>query len=111
MKQPRHFHDLRRRYPDYFEALDRLGETARQLGPLDSRNCHLLQLAAAAAKGSQGAVHSHARRALEGGATPEELQHALLILTSTIGFPAVSAALSWVDDLQDSEGPSGTPRV
>jgi alkylhydroperoxidase/carboxymuconolactone decarboxylase family protein YurZ len=44
-------------------------------------------------------VHSHARRALEAGAKPAEVQHAIIVLTSTIGFPTVSAALSWVDDV------------
>ncbi len=97
--RPKHFNRLSEQYPDFVEALERLGETVKSLGPLDERTCHLIQLAAAAASRSEGAVHSHARRALGAGATREELHHALLCLTSTIGFPAVSAAMSWVDDL------------
>jgi hypothetical protein len=27
-------------------------------------------------------------------------EHAILLLTSTIGCPAVSAALSWIDDIE-----------
>lgn len=96
---PKHFNRLSERYPDYVEAVERLGETVKSLGPLDERTCQLIQLAAAAASRSEGAVHSHARRALRTGATREELHHALLCLTSTIGFPAVSAAMSWVDDV------------
>lgn len=97
--KPKHFQMLGRQYPEYMEALARLGETSQAMGPLDARICHLIQLGAAAASHSEGAVHSHARRALESGATSAEIHHALLCLTSTIGFPAVSAALSWVDDL------------
>lgn len=63
--------------------------------------CHLVQLAAAAAVHSEGAVHSHARRALSSGASGEEVRHALLSLTSTIGFPNVTAALSWAEDVLD----------
>lgn len=96
---PNHFNRLSERYPGYVEALENLGETVRTLGPLDERTCHLVQLAAAAASRSEGAVHSHARRALGLGASREEINHTLLCLTSTIGFPAVSAALSWVDDV------------
>jgi 4-carboxymuconolactone decarboxylase len=96
---PKHFNRLSERYPTFVEAVERLGETVKSLGPLDERTCHLIQLAAAAASRSEGAVHSHARRALRTGATREELHHALLCLTSTIGFPAVSAAMSWVDDV------------
>lgn len=101
INKPRHFNTLKNRYPAYFEALEQLGKTVQASGPLDARTCHLIQLAAAAANRSEGAVHSHARRAVEAGATTEEIHHALLSLTSTIGFPAVSAALSWVDDLDE----------
>lgn len=99
--KPDHFNTLKKRYPTYFAALERLGETVQGLGPLDARVCHLIQLGAAAANRSEGAVHSHARRALEAGATPDEIHHAVLSLTSTIGFPAVSAALSWIDDIDE----------
>ncbi|MEX2366426.1 MAG: carboxymuconolactone decarboxylase family protein [Pseudohongiellaceae bacterium] len=99
MNKPIHFESLKERYPAYVEALANLGATVQGIGPLDERTSHLIQLGAAAANRSEGAVHSHARRAIEAGATSEEVHHALLCLTSTIGFPAVSAAISWVDDL------------
>jgi alkylhydroperoxidase/carboxymuconolactone decarboxylase family protein YurZ len=44
-------------------------------------------------------VHSHAKRALAAGATPDEVRHALFLLVTTIGFPTVMAALSWVNDV------------
>jgi 4-carboxymuconolactone decarboxylase len=97
-QKPRHFQNLRSRYPEYIEALEQLGTTLRGIGPLDEKTCELVQLAAAAASRSEGAVHSHARRARDAGASIEELHHAVLCLTSTIGFPAVSAALSWIED-------------
>lgn len=97
---------VRERFKEYFLALNTLGKTARESGPLDEKTSHLIQLAASAAVRSEGAVHSHARRALEAGASPDELYHALLLLTSTIGFPAVSAALSWVEDVITKEGDS-----
>ncbi|NIW95625.1 MAG: carboxymuconolactone decarboxylase family protein [Phycisphaerae bacterium] len=81
------------------EALENLGEKVKSEGPLDGMTANLLQLAAAAAIQSEGAVHSHVRRALETGASAEEIYHALLLVTSTIGFPKVSAAISWADDV------------
>lgn len=36
---------------------------------------------------------------LQAGATPEEVRHAVIVLTSTIGFPTVAAALAWLDDM------------
>lgn len=97
-KLPPQYESIRKRFKSYYGALEKLGKEARAAGPLDEKTGHLVQLAAAAAIRSEGAVHSHARRALEAGAAPEELYHALLLITSTVGFPTVSAALSWVDD-------------
>ncbi len=98
-KLPPSYQHLQARYPDYLTAVERLGTTAREAGPLDEKTSHLIQLAAAAAIRSEGAVHSHVRRALAAGATPDEIRHSLMLLTSTIGFPTVTAALSWADDI------------
>ncbi|MFZ0256853.1 MAG: carboxymuconolactone decarboxylase family protein, partial [Gammaproteobacteria bacterium] len=72
-------------------------------GPIDEKTAQLIQLAAAAAIHSEGAVHSHTRRALEAGAKPEEIRHALILLTSTIGFPTMVAAMSWADTILDAD--------
>jgi len=96
---PDHYVSIRERYKEFGNALSDLGRITDQSGPIDHKHSHLIQLAASAAIRSEGAVHSHARRALELGASPEELYHALIIVTSTIGFPNVAAAISWVDDV------------
>ena len=99
MAKPKHYNRLAKRYPEYTAAVEQLGETVKKAGPLEPKVAELIQLAAAATAHSEGSVHSHARRARKAGATPDEVNHAILLLTSTIGFPAVSAALSWVDDI------------
>lgn len=96
---------IRKRFKSYSKALDNLGKAAKEAGPLDEKTAHLVQLAAAAAIRSEGSVHSHTRRALEAGAKPDEIRHALLLLSSTIGFPTVSAALSWTDDIIEGNKP------
>jgi len=92
---------LKERHPAYIAAVEALGTAATQAGPLEAKTIQLIQLAAAAAERSEGGVHSHVRRALDAGASREEIVHALLALTSTIGFPTVTAALSWADDVLD----------
>lgn len=104
---PREYWHLRKKFPAYFAAVEALGTAVRQAGPLDDKTMHLVQLAAAAAVRSEGAVHSHVRRGLEAGASPEELRHAIIAITSTIGFPNARAALSWADDVL--EPPAATP--
>ena len=96
---PRIFRQLVRDYPDVFKSLEVIGASVRSAGPLDARASHLVQLAAAAAVRSEGAVHSHVRRALAAGVSREEIEHALLLLVSTVGTPQVVAALSWARDV------------
>ncbi len=102
-KLPQQYQNLKKRFKGYMKAVDNLGKAVKEAGPIDEKTSHLIQLAAATAIRSEGAVHSHARRALEAGATIEEINHAIILLTSTIGFPNVSAALSWVDDIIKSK--------
>lgn len=96
---PRHYKSLRKKFPDYFAALENLGREAKATGSLDEKTIELLGLVAAAATRSEGALHSHARRAVQAGASREDLYQALLSVTSTIGFPAVAASISWLEDV------------
>jgi AhpD family alkylhydroperoxidase len=98
---------IKEHHGKFIGALEQLGEAVRKAGPLDEKTSHLIQLAAAAAIRSEGAVHSHVRRALKAGAQPEEIYHAVILLTSTIGFPNTSAALSWVYDILGAEKGEG----
>ena len=98
-KLPKWYASLTKKHLDFINAVQELGKAVRQEGPLDEKTAHLIQLAAAASLRSEGAVHSHVKRAIEAGATPEEVYHAIILLTSTIGFPTVSAALSWAEDV------------
>ena len=98
-KLPSQYVRIQKRFKKFIDAVENLGKAAKDAGPLDEKTSHLVRLAAAAAIGSEGALHSHTRRAREAGAKPDEIYHALILLTSTIGFPRVSAALSWADDI------------
>ncbi|MEA4956439.1 hypothetical protein SDC9_17842 [bioreactor metagenome] len=78
--------------------MEELGKASRE-GPIDEKTVQLIQLVASASIRSEGSVHSHTRRALEAGATKDEIYHALISITSTIGFPTVAAAISWAEDV------------
>jgi alkylhydroperoxidase/carboxymuconolactone decarboxylase family protein YurZ len=98
-RQPaNHYLNLKKRHEELITAVEALAQAARKSGPLDEKSVHLVQLAAAAALMSHGSTRSHTIRALEAGAKPEEVRHAVIVLTSTIGFPLVAAALETVDE-------------
>ena len=98
-KLPEWYTLLSEKHPKFMSAVQELGRVVKQEGPLEEKTAHLVQLGAATALRSEGSVHSHARRALKAGATQEELDHAVILLTSTVGFPTVAAALSWIQDV------------
>jgi len=98
-KLPAQYVGIQKKYKGVMKAVENLGKATKAAGPLNEKTARLIQLAAAASVRSEGSVHSHVRRALAAGAKPDEIRHAIILLTSTIGFPNVSAALSWVEDV------------
>lgn len=99
VKPPKFYQKYQKRYPKFFEAWEATGAAARKAGPIDRKTAHLIQLAAAAAIHSEGAVHSHVRRGLEEGVTPDEIRQAIMLIAPTVGFPNAIAALSWAEDV------------
>jgi alkylhydroperoxidase/carboxymuconolactone decarboxylase family protein YurZ len=87
-----------RQHPELWEAYNALGEATAQAGPLDEKTQRLVKLALAIGAGRIGAVHSHVRRALKDGITPQELEHVAILAIPTLGWSAGFAALTWIDD-------------
>ena len=98
-KVPANYTWINSRFGKLMKTHELLGKQLLEAGPVGRKQAQLVQLAAAAAVRSEGAVHSHVKRALKAKAKPAEIYHALVLLTSTIGFPAVSAALSWAREI------------
>ena len=98
-KIPGWYKEQRKRYPKVFEAYEKLGEATLAAGPLDGKTRALAKLGIAIGSRHEGAVHSHARKSLEAGATVDECRHVALLSTTTIGFPSMMAALSWIEDV------------
>jgi 4-carboxymuconolactone decarboxylase len=103
---PKHFVDFTEHYPKVADAYDRFGRACHNAGPLDNRLRALVKLGIAIGAGLEGGSHAQVRKAMEAGATPDELRHVALLAMPTIGFPASMAALSWVNDLAGQAKPS-----
>ena len=88
-------------YPEVWEAYANFGAAASEAGPLDGETKRLVKLALAVAAESEGAVHSHTRRALEDGIDPETLEHVPILAMPTIGFPKAMAARTWIADITE----------
>lgn len=95
---------IARDHPDLWQAFQRFGEQVGAAGPLAARERRLIHLAYALGAGSEGAAHSHARRALHEGLSREELEHAALLAATTLGWPQAIRALTVVQDVTRENG-------
>lgn len=94
-KLPKQYRLFQEEYASVWQAYQNLGAAVAQTGPLEDKVRELIKLGMSAAASQEGSVHSHTHRALEAGATPQEIEHAIVIGITTIGFPRTIAALSW----------------
>ena len=92
---PKPYQQFRESHPEVYKAYENLGEATAKAGPLDEKTRELIKLGMAAANGSESAVQSHTHRALEAGASKEEIEHALMLGINTLGFSTIMAALGW----------------
>ncbi|MBI5251922.1 MAG: carboxymuconolactone decarboxylase family protein [Desulfomonile tiedjei] len=99
MYLPEIFKTFLEKHKDIADAYQQAGDLCSKAGPIDSKTQHLIQLGVAVGIGSKGGVRSHARRALEAGATEEEVTQAVLMSGSIVGFPAMIAAFGWVHEV------------
>jgi AhpD family alkylhydroperoxidase len=99
MELPAPYRAFQSAYPEVWQAYDRLGAALHGWGPLDTKTRELVKLGIAVGARTEGAVHAHARLARQAGATPEELRHVVLLALTTIGFPSMMAARTWVEDI------------
>lgn len=91
--------DLAKRHPDIWESYSELGQRCAEAGPLDERTRHLVKIALAAGAALEGAVHSHVRRGLAEGLTPDQIRHVALLAIPTLGLPGAVRTMTWIEDM------------
>jgi 4-carboxymuconolactone decarboxylase len=99
VKIPSSYLDMHKSHPELMRAYEALGEACARAGPLDARTVSMVKLAVSLGAGLEGAAHSHTRKALEAGCTPDELLHVALLCTPTVGFPTMMRGRKWVMDV------------
>jgi AhpD family alkylhydroperoxidase len=100
-KMPGAAGDLAEQHPDIWRAYADLGQATADCGPLSDREKRLVKLALAIGAGSEGAVHSHTRRARDEGIEPEALMQVAMLAIGPLGFPRAVAAKTWIEDICD----------
>src|SRR6476660_628702 len=90
--------------PELWCAFQALGASTGAAGPLSEREQRLVNLALAIGGDSEGATHSHTRRAVAEGFTADELEHVAFLAITTLGWPQAIRALTWIRDITRKQG-------
>ena len=97
---PKIYLAFRDAHPEVAKALDELGRSTEQAGPLDDGTQRLVNVALAVGSLAEGAVMSNAvGKALAAGDTAAEIRHVALLAITTCGFPTAIAGLGWIDEV------------
>ena len=96
---PKRYSKFKEDYPEVIASYESMGDAVHSAGPLDKKTRALIKLAISTGARLEGAVHSHARKALKAGATKEEMKQVAVLSLPTIGLPSMMAAFSWIDDI------------
>jgi len=89
------YQHFERAFPQVHSAHQDLAKACYEGGPLEERTARLVKLRIALGAQAEGAVRSHARRALSDGESSDQVRHVGLLALTTIGFPHTIAGLSW----------------
>jgi 4-carboxymuconolactone decarboxylase len=96
---PAPYQQFKKTFPAIAEAYEQLGKACHHQGPLSPKVRELVKIGIAIGAGLESATHAHVRLARDAGASPEEIRHAAVLATTTLGFPAMMRALTWVQDV------------
>ena len=104
MYLPKIYENFSKEYPDVLKDFKKLGVSCRAAGPLDEKTQNLAKLGIALGASSRGGVMSSTRKALESGASREEILHVVMLGLTTTGFPNMIAAFGWVEEVISKTG-------
>jgi AhpD family alkylhydroperoxidase len=93
-KRTENLNDFIQRYPDVYEAYRQYGKAVHEEGgPIEEKTRWLIKVALSAASGYKFALRTHVEKARKSGCTTEEIEHAILLIAPTVGFPKMMEAM------------------
>ncbi len=78
--------DIYKLYSSYGKAVDEEG------GPLEEKTRRLIKVAISATIQNEYSLTTHIRKAFDAGCSLEDIEHTLLLVAPTAGFPAMMKA-------------------
>jgi len=77
-----------------YKAYEKYGQLVhKEGGPLDQKTCWLIKVALSTESHYNHALRTHILKALSSGCTKEEIEHAILLVAPSAGFPKTMSGL------------------
>tara|TARA_Y100001933_G_C18901375_1_gene522687 strand:+ start:222 stop:551 length:330 start_codon:yes stop_codon:yes gene_type:complete len=104
-KKMENFIYMKAMHTDVYKAYESFGQVVHEKGgPIDEKNRWLIKVAISASQQYSFALRTHIHKALSSGCTRSEVEHAILLVAPTAGFPAAMEALMILrDELDNNE--------
>lgn len=89
---------------EIYDAYENYGKLVHEKGgPLDEKTRWLIKIALSTDCQNQYSLSTHILKALKSGCSKEEIEHAILLVAPTSGFPKMMRGLLVFRDILDSE--------
>lgn len=88
------FEYFKENHGEIYEAYSSYGKAIHEDGgPLDEKTKRLMKVAISATIQNEYSLTTHIRKALKAGASLEDVEHTILLVAPTVGFPAMMKAI------------------
>jgi 4-carboxymuconolactone decarboxylase len=106
---PKTFRDFVKKYPNIWDAHERLSKACAETGPLDRKTRELIKVGISVGAGLETAAKRHTVMAMENGATADEIFQTVLMAVTTCGHPTAAAGWQWVRQALGTSAGKKTP--
>lgn len=85
---------LKEKYGEIYDAYENYGRLVHEKGgPIDEKTRWLIKVALSTECQNEFSLRTHIQKALKSGCTREEIEHAILLVAPTAGFPKTMRGL------------------
>ncbi len=100
-KLPATYKDFINKHPELGQAHETIAKVVDQAGPLDRKTCELIKIGISLGAGLETATKRHVLRAMEEGASEEEIEQSILLAMNTCGFPRMVTGWHWARNIRE----------
>ena len=96
-----------KKHEEIYKAYENYGKSIHEKGgPLDEKTRWLIKIVISATSQHEFALRTHIRKALAAGCTYDEIEHALLLVAPSAGFPKTMQGLNVLEEEKEGKYPS-----